>query len=395
MATFPFKSFPRLDKDALPHVSAAREVELRKKFPHLPAFKDLYESRKEAFLRFPALENWCAKNLLYDSRDGIMVSLILNIWMCAVPMIVLLYKYPSHWLGFCVYMCNFVLWLQRFILMMHYSEHRQLFKAGSLHLVGQYLLPVAMCPIFGIPPGMYHLHHVAMHHVENNVFNEDLSSTEPYQRDNFGHFVIYYLRYYTHLILLPVYAIRKSYYKLAIVSTLGSAAWMGAIVYGCSTNFIFTLWAGIVPGLVTGGALMFGNFSQHIFVHPDIEHMEQNLKSYPYNCALSLQSMNHFENQYAFNDGYHITHHINSRIHWTDMPKHFLDNLETYAENNALIFDGLGFFDIGLHVFMGWWDGLADHYVHLSKEKKTKEEVIANLKLRCTPILRKNRRTHA
>ena len=34
-----------------------------------------------------------------------------------------------------------------------------------------------------------------------------------------------------------------------------------------------------------------------------------------YNC------MNHVENLFTFNDGYHIVHHMNSRVHWADMPQ--------------------------------------------------------------------------
>ena len=33
-----------------------------------------------------------------------------------------------------------------------------------------------------------------------------------------------------------------------------------------------------------------------------------------------LRSMNHFENQKTFNDGYHIIHHCKPGLHWTQMP---------------------------------------------------------------------------
>ena len=77
------------------------------------------------------------------------------------------------------------------------------------------------------------------------------------------------------------------------------------------------------------------------------------------------------------------------------MPSHFMKNLEKYAEHDALVFEKLGFFDIGLHVFLGWWDALADHYVHLTKEKISKEEVVEKLKLRLKPIHRSNRLVRA
>jgi len=68
------------------------------------------------------------------------------------------------------------------------------------------------------------------------------------------------------------------------------------------------------------------------------------------------------------------------------MPKDFLENLELYAENNAICFVGMGFFDVGINVFLGKWDYIYDHYVHLTKEKRPKEEVIAELKSCLLPI---------
>ena len=381
--------------DIIPNVSEARWKEIAEKYPHFPRNLDIVAKRKEAFLRLPSfVEDWVVENMLQDSRDAIMVSLIANILCTTVPLVVMLYKRPSHMLGAFTIAFTLFMYLQRFILMMHYAEHRKLFKR-PYHNVFQYLLSYGLCVLFGIPPGMYRLHHVVMHHIENNVFNEDLSSTEPYQRDNFFHFLVYYYRYYTHMFMLPFYAIKKARYGMALTAFVGACLWIGLIVFGLSRHPVFTIWMGVVPGFVTGLALMFGNFSQHIFVHPSIATMPQKLKSYQFNCALSLQSMNHFDNQYAFNDGYHVTHHINSQVHWTDMPSQFLKNLEKYAENDAVVFDGLGFFDIGLHVFMGWWDSLAEHYVHFTKEKKSKEEVIAMLKVRLQPIERSNRAIQA
>lgn len=69
------------------------------------------------------------------------------------------------------------------------------------------------------------------------------------------------------------------------------------------------------------------------------------------------------------------------------MPKEFLDNIENYAEHNVICFVGLGFFDVGIHVMCGWWDKIYDeHYVHLTKEKRPREEVIAWLKACLRPI---------
>lgn len=187
-------------------MSKARWAEIKKKFPHFPDNEDIGANRHEAFIRLPAfLEDWAVKTFLQDPRDAIMVSLILNIVFSTVPLTIVLYMYPSHWLGLAVWLFKLGMWLQRFILMMHYSEHRRLFK-DPYHSLGKHLLNCGMSPFLGIPPGFYRLHHVVMHHVENNFFETDLSSTEAYQRDSFCHFLHYYVTYLGCIFKLPLWA---------------------------------------------------------------------------------------------------------------------------------------------------------------------------------------------
>ena len=44
-----------------------------------------------------------------------------------------------------------------------------------------------------------------------------------------------------------------------------------------------------------------------------------------YNCVACA------DNAITFNDGYHIQHHLNSKTHWSDLPKCFLESLEEHA----------------------------------------------------------------
>jgi len=60
-------------------------------------------------------------------------------------------------------------------------------------------------------------------------------------------------------------------------------------------NPLFTLYTFILPGILCAWAMMLGNFTQHMFIDPNITEYKD-FKSYKYNCALTFQVMNHFNN---------------------------------------------------------------------------------------------------
>lgn len=98
--------------DTTPGVSKERWAEIKEKFPHFPEIEDFTASRKEALIRLPPfIEDWVVKTFLHDKRDAIMVSTILNIVFFNVPLTLLLWHQPSHWLGFAIYMQKVLLWL--------------------------------------------------------------------------------------------------------------------------------------------------------------------------------------------------------------------------------------------------------------------------------------------
>ena len=86
----------------------------------------------------------------------------------------------------------------------------------------------------------------------------------------------------------------------------------------------------LLPFLITSAALMFGNWSQHIFV---ARRGADGLGN-TYNCVRTP------ENQLTFNDGYHVMHHLNSHTHWAALPRAFLDRLEELDDAGALTFEG-------------------------------------------------------
>merc|ERR1712070_547112 len=130
--------------------------------------------------------------------------------------------------------------------------------------------------------------------------------------------------------------------------------------------------------------MTFGNWAQHIFVDPDDPASNYKLT---YNCLDSDT------NQRTFNDGYHIIHHVNARLHWSELPKHFHDTRQKHYENGALTFKGVHFMDVGIFVMTKQLRRLVEkYYVHIgpAEEAPTVDAVVEILQHRLKPVPQKS-----
>ncbi|KAK9827031.1 hypothetical protein WJX74_004078 [Apatococcus lobatus] len=297
------------------------------------ADRDLSSERAEFVFRLPAVVSRQLSALLKDARDEPLAICLANI--CSfLPLTLCTCCISSHWLGAAHFTVLYALYLQRFMLALHYSQHRPIFKRGSS--LNQ-LLPGALTPLFGLPIGSYHAHHCLMHHREDNHHPKDISSTEPYQRNNVGHFLLYWLRFVVAIWFeLPRYAWRAGSKRRAASLSLSLLGYWVSICLSWRFNQPATLWVLIIPFFVTSLALMFGNWCQHMFIDQD---RPDSVWASTYNCIGCS------DNQKSFNDGYHIVHHVTPGLHWSELPTQFKGMLPDHRMHKALLFDGIGFFE--------------------------------------------------
>lgn len=323
------------------------------------------------------LSRWCREHL-YEARDEVFVRLTLRMMVVMTAAMAALWLSLTTtelpwWIAGSAY---FALWgwlTPPVILMLHNTMHRPFIRRprwlGQAH-------PFLMSFFFGMPTG-YRDHHLGMHHVEDNM-PEDLSSTMRYQRDSFLHFLHYFFRFFFLAIIeLPIYLWKKRRYMMARRAVLGEAVHVSVIATMMWLDLRFGLIAFLLPFCVVRFMMMAGNWGQHAFVNTARK-----------NDGLSnaITCINCTYNRRAFNDGYHIGHHLKGNRHWTELPQELIDNRETYIREGAIVFEGLDFFMVSVLLWTKQWKVLAKRYVRLDGQPKSDEDVIALLKSRVRPI---------
>ncbi len=330
------------------------------------AFSTLTDPKAAPTYRSSAFQR-AIEGLLYDPRDAVFVRLSLKVVLVMVPLLLALYLRFSWWLAAVVLVIQLPLMAPPVILMLHNTMHRPFFKkARWLNRVH----PYAMSGLFGIPTG-YMEHHVAMHHVENNL-RSDLSSTMQYQRDNVLHWVAYVGRFFfTSHVGLTRYLVSKGRGALARRAMLSDGAHVACMVGLSFVNWRATLMAFVVPYLLIRIMMMVGNWGQHAFIDPS-----RPGDSY----ANSITCINGGYNARCFNDGYHIGHHVKQNRHWSEMPKDFEDNLAKYQAEGCIVFEKIDFFVVSMLLFGRQYGLLAKFFVRLPGDERSDAEIIEFLK---------------
>src|SRR5437868_6634335 len=206
--------------------------------------------------------------LLRDERDLPFVHLSLQITLILVPLAVILYlPFVNGWMWIIAaiayqYFNNFV-FKGSFGLMLHCVSHRILFKKKYKAL--NYYIPWILAPLFGHSPETYFVHHIGMHHPENNL-EQDESTTMPFQRDSLRDFSKYLGAFlFLSFINLPKYFFRRHRNTLLYKYVRGEMLFLLFCIGLCFVNLPATLIVFVIPLLIFRVIAMVGNWSQHAF----------------------------------------------------------------------------------------------------------------------------------
>jgi fatty acid desaturase len=321
---------------------------------------------------FSAPTGWLT-GLLNDPRDRPFV--ILSIWATVVvlPCAATFYV-PGlfHWWLSPVYLVMLGLFFcDRFILMLHNTSHRSLFKPRVAWL-NEYI-PWVLGPFFGETPETYFAYHIGMHHLEGNL-PEDLSSTMPYQRDSLIDFLRYFFKFLARgLADLAAYLLRKKRFKLRRRMLKGEIAYFVILGVLLLLNWRATVAVFVFPLLIVRFLMMAGNWGQHAFI--DQRTPEDSYRN-------SITCLHRRYNRRCFNDGFHIGHHLDSSRHWTEMPADFENNRAVYAREDAVVFKDVDYFQVWFLLMFHAYKSLARHYVSLSTPPRSEADIIALLRER-------------
>jgi fatty acid desaturase len=302
--------------------------------------------------------------LLRDDRDvGIVRTALLLTAIVLVPGIVLFVPGVFRWWLAPVYWFLYIRSVGPYTLMLHCVCHRTLFRRRYGYL--NRIIPWVIGPFFGHAPETYYAHHIGMHHVEGNLPG-DLSTTMKYQRDSFRDF----LKYEADFLLCVIpklyrYMAARGRRKLARRVAVGEGFLLVLAAAATAWNPPAGLTVFVVPLLATRFLLMTGNWAQHAFVDPEDPTND-------YRTVVSF--VNSPYNRRAFNDGYHLTHHLNPSLHYLDMPDDLISRRDEMIRQDSLVFRSIDYFTIFLLLMTGQLRKLARYRVHLDPGNPASEE---------------------
>ncbi len=298
-----------------------------------------------------------ALRFIRDKRDLPFLWLCLQILLTVLPVAVALFFVQGWlwWLLLGLFLILEIYFMGPFILMLHNTSHNPFFKRE--YKIGNRLIPWGLCPFMGQTPDTYFSHHIGMHHAENNL-ELDRSSTMAFQRDSMADFLRYFFRFlFFGIFDLFGYLRLRNKHQFLKKAAIGEFVFLAVVIALAWVNWAATFFVFIFPLLIVRFLMMAGNWAQHAFI--DRETPDNNYRN-------SITCINSVYNRRCWNDGYHIGHHLKPHLHWSEMPRDFLANKDKYAEEKALVFEGIDYNGIWALLMARRYDRLAGYLVNVN-----------------------------
>ena len=215
-----------------------------------------------------------------------------------------------HWPWYAV--IPILLMLRQVSLVEHNHAHLTIFPARTANMVLGWLCHLSS----GVPLDTYRLHHVVGHHRYNNRFDSsgrDWSSIFGFRGTRFPDRPVG-KAYYVASFPFIAHAETLLWFLRAPTSKLARGFFISMSLVGGASVFLVSLNAAgfvaffLLPWVVLLFGMGYNNYDHHVGC----------------NMTDKYASANNFLNFYytvlSFNEGYHVAHHINPGLHWSQLP---------------------------------------------------------------------------